>query len=210
MQRATLRYQDRSLAALFALFDEAKQWDNTLVIVVGDAAMGDPPSVPFDDQALGEDSLTPPLIVKFPAGRHAGQRNKHRVFSIDLTRTILDSLDVPLPDGIAGWHLEQIVEGAAPAGGRIEVAQSGARYSARLGEWLLRGTFGKTPRLCHYTIDPACVTDAFSEHPRIAATLWSRLFQHVIETRAKSQRAGRRTVADIDAETAAALTVWGH
>jgi hypothetical protein len=55
------------------------------------------------------------------------------------------------------------------------------RYATRLGSWLLHGELGRTPKLCALDIDPACAVDLFAE----------------------------RTPVDLDAETRAALTVWG-
>jgi hypothetical protein len=57
-----------------------------------------------------------PLIVKFPGGRHAGARVKQQVQSVDVLPTVLEALDLPVPEPpvIAGRSLQAVIAGGAP------------------------------------------------------------------------------------------------
>jgi hypothetical protein len=83
------------------------------------------------------------------------------------------------------------------------------RYSTRLGSWLLHGELGRTPKLCALDIDPACAADLFSERTIAARATW--LGALVAESARAPTELGsaERTPVDLDAETRAALTVWG-
>jgi hypothetical protein len=57
-----------------------------------------------------------PLVVKFPNGRHAGQRVAQQVQSVDVLPTVLSELGlpVPAPPVIAGHPLQPVIQGGAP------------------------------------------------------------------------------------------------
>ena len=57
-----------------------------------------------------------PLIVKFPAQRHAGRRVGQQVQTADVLPTILESLELPVPPPpvIAGRPLQAVLRGGAP------------------------------------------------------------------------------------------------
>ena len=86
-------------------------------------------------------------------------------------------------------------------------ATLGGRYSTRLGDLTLTGVSGRVPTLCDLISDPNCEIDRFEKMPR-AATL---LFRMTYDAEATSQKQRRpREPATVDANTAAALQVWGE
>jgi hypothetical protein len=99
--------------------------------------------------------------------------------------------------------------GVAPLGGDLDVAAMGNDYSARLGGWLLRGSVGKTPRLCASDIDPSCINDVFDQRPGAARALWLATFDAAGADARSAAHLGPRERAEPDPETIAALTVWG-
>ncbi len=59
---------------------------------------------------LWEEHARVPLFVRFPGGRHAG-RVETPVSLVDLVPTLLDLLDVPVPEGVQGASLMPLLDG---------------------------------------------------------------------------------------------------
>lgn len=204
MQAATLRRQDQALARLIDRLHEKQQWDNTLFVVAGDVAMGDPPNVPFGIAPLSEDRLLVPLLVKFPAGRHAGEQVGTACTSEDITRTLVEALGLPQGEQLRGESLNDIVSGRAPPGGRPLVAMMGNEFSTRWGPWLLLGELGDLPRLCQLEVDPSCASDLFADHPIAVSALWRNTFLW-----ASTESRVEREPVKLERDTRNALVVWG-
>jgi hypothetical protein len=148
------------------------------------------------------------LIVKFPGRLYAGKTFSRPVTTVDITRTILDSIDLSVTEPVEGTSLLDGLTGNEPLLTRTLVATLGQRYVSRTGAWLLTGELGSAPKLCQTDVDPMCVDDQFAKMPLTARAIW----RWTAEELTQSRRAGRKTQrepASIDAETAAALTVWG-
>ncbi|MEI9953870.1 MAG: hypothetical protein WDO74_34050 [Pseudomonadota bacterium] len=99
--------------------------------------------------------------------------------------------------------------GMVPVVANALVASAPGRYSTRLGSWLLRGELGKKPTLCAIDLDPACVNDVFDERPYAARALWLSTFRAESAALRASGRPKEKQAAPLDADTIAALTVWG-
>ena len=207
--KAAWAKQNIALGSIITTLKRKDAWDDTLFIFAGDVANSELPAIPFDPVGqLREDQLTVPLIVKFPGRRYAGKTFDRPVTTVDISRTILDSIDLVLPEPIEGESLLDIISGHEPLLTRTLVATLGQRYVSRTGVWLLSGELGHAPKLCQTDVDPMCVEDQFGKMPLIARALW----QWTVNELARARRAGKkpeREPASIDPETAAALTVWG-
>jgi len=159
--------------------------------------------------ALAEERLLLPLYVKFPGSALAGQEVA-RTSSVEaLSLTLLDALGLKPSSGVPEVDLFAQANGREPLAGRAEIATLPGRYATRLGQRLLRGEIGKTPALCLLDVDPACANDAFERELIAARALWQATFD--AESRARRQappESSRRPVV-LDAETSAALVVWG-
>jgi hypothetical protein len=201
--------QSGALGNLIALLKRREAWDDTLFIFAGDVANSDLPAIPFDPIGqLREDQLTVPLIVKFPGRRFAGTTFDKPVTTVDITRTILDSIEPMLPEPIEGVSLLDAVAGREPILTRTLVATLGQRYVSRTGVWLLSGELGRAPKLCQTDVDPMCVDDQFAKLPLVARALWTWTKGELGRAR-RIGKTSAREPASIDPETAAALTVWG-
>ncbi|HYP86583.1 MAG TPA: sulfatase-like hydrolase/transferase [Polyangiaceae bacterium] len=206
---AALVKQDAALAKLIAMLKVKGAWDDTLLIVTSDVGLGSGPEIPFEPSApLTEDRLLLPLLVRFPGDALGGKEVTLPTSAVDVAATILRSLGLEMPVDSRG-HLFERGSGVASLGGDIDVASSGSDYSARLGGWLLRGSVGKTPRLCASDIDPACINDALDQRPGAARALWLLTFDRAVADARAAARLGPRERAELDPETIAALTVWG-
>lgn len=206
---AALTKQDAALAKLIAMLKAKGAWNDTMLIVTSDVGLGQGPEIPFEPSApLTEDRLMLPLVVRFPGDALAGKEVTLPTSSAQVASTILKALGLEVPGDSSG-DLFARASGVAPLGGDIDVASAGVDYSARLGSWLLRGTVGKTPRLCASDIDPSCINDALDPRPGAARALWLATFDAAAENARRAARLGPRERAELDAETTAALTVWG-
>jgi arylsulfatase A-like enzyme len=208
LERAALAKQNDGVARLWALLDRHSAWDDTLIVLAGDVGPGEPPEPPFDPAGpLSEDRLLVPLLVKFPKGQFAAKEVATGAAPIDLARTLLEALGVAVPAEIVAEDLYQAAAGSEPLTGRPSVAVMGERYATRIGSLLLRGEFGRLPKLCRLDVDPACQGDVFTQMPITSRALWQ--WTHDWEARARELRRAPREPASIDPPTSAALTVWG-
>ncbi len=206
---AALAKQDVALARLIASLKAKGAWNDTMLIVTSDVGLGSGPEIPFDPAApLTEDRLLLPLIVRFPGDALGGKEVTLPSTATDVATTILKALGLE-PSAQSGADLFARGSGVASLGGDLDVAATGADYSARLAGWLLRGTAGRTPRLCASEIDPSCINDALDLRPAAARALWLAVFDAAAEDARVAARLGPRQRAELDPETIAALTVWG-
>ncbi|HMJ14446.1 MAG TPA: sulfatase-like hydrolase/transferase, partial [Polyangiaceae bacterium] len=202
--------QNAGLSQLLSTLRRASAWEDTLFVFVGDVAAGDAPDPPYEPAGpLSEDRLLVPLLVKFPGRHFAGVEVPAAVTSVDVARTILEALGLKLPDHASGSNLFAAALGRDAPVGRALVATLGNQYSTRAGSWLLHGEIAKAPRLCQLDVDPACVNDVFEKRPIAARALWQWTFDAGLRNKENGATEPSREPASIDAETAAALTVWG-
>jgi hypothetical protein len=207
---AALAKQDAGLLRIFALLKEKHAWDNALVIVAGDVGPGEPPDLPFDPAGpLSEDRLAVPLLVGFPGHAFAGREIQDSVTAVDVARTLYTALDLRAPDGLGGMNLFHRAGGRGALDGEVQHATLAGRYATRLGSWLLYGELGRTPKLCALDIDPACAVDLFSERTIAARATWLGALAAESARAPTELGSAERTPVDLDAETRAALTVWG-
>jgi hypothetical protein len=207
LYEVALSGQDRAIGAFVEGLKRAALWNQTLFVVTGDVSVPADSRAPFGDgEDLNEDLLSVPLFVHFPGGAPAGTKVAVPTSIVDISRSALDALHLPVPEGFEGMDLFAVASGAAPAGGRPLFATLGSRYSLRLGDLVLSGTDGKAPSLCDTVLDTTCETDRAEKMPRAAALLFRMAYD--AETSIEQQRLAREP-ATVDANTAAALQVWG-
>lgn len=210
LQHAALLKQDAALGELIATLKHRGVWDQTLFIFCGDVASGDPPRLPFDPLGeLREDRLLVPLVVKFPGPTLRVRESMAPATSVDVARTILGALRLQPPPTSEGEDLYRLALGHEPPAGRAQLATLGPHFAVRMGTWLLQGQFGRVPTLCRLEVDPACSTDVYEENPIAAQATWQAAERAAVSAREPPRRPGEREAASVDADTAAALTVWG-
>jgi arylsulfatase A-like enzyme len=205
---AALSGQDRALGQLVDGLKKAGLWDDALFIVTGDISTNPDSRAPFGDgEDLGEDALKVPLWVHFPGGALGGTKVSLPTVVPDVSRTVLDALRLPVPEGFEGIDLFATASGSMLPAGRPCHATLGARYSMRLGDLTLSGVPGRAPSLCDTVSDPNCEIDRLDKMPRAG----SLLFRLAYDAEAAAQKIRRaREPATIDANTSSALQVWGQ
>jgi hypothetical protein len=209
LEDAAMSGQAAGLGRLLDALKRQGAWQNALFILTSDVAVGDPPRVPYDPAGpLSEDRLSVPLIVKFPGNPLAGEEPDALVTSDDITQTILQALRIDAP-GATGKDLFATASGQQGPLARAQIATLGTTYATRLASYLFTGEHGSVPRLCEFTVDPACVIDLLMERPIAAQALWR--WTHRAESGLGHEAGTRleREPASIDADTAAALVAWG-
>lgn len=208
LQDAALLKQNAQLAQLLSALKRLGTWDDTMVVLMGDVGMSNPPEIPFEPAAaLSEDHLLVPLLVKFPGNGFAGKELTVPTTTFDVARTILQAFRLKAPEWQLGFDLHELAFGSTPIVGRPLMATLGPAFATRIGRYMLQGTLGKAPILCQLDIDPSCVNDVLAERPIAGSALWRWTYE--TEEAARTLRRGDREAASIDPDTAAALTVWG-
>lgn len=196
--------QDRALGALIAAFKASGLWDTTLFMVTGDVSSGEG-DLFADGLDLKEPALTLPLYVHFPGGIGAGQRIAEPTEMVDLTRTALAALGLPPQREETGRDLSRIAEGLDVGSLGPQVSALDHRYSARWGDLVLSGKYPQPPALCDLSLDATCAFNRREAMPIAAGAI----FRGVVAKDLAISAAAKREPASIDADTAAALSVWG-
>jgi hypothetical protein len=210
LMQASLAKQDVALGQLVALLKRRGIWDDTLLIVTGDVAPGEPPEFPFDPKGpLTEDRLLLPLWIKFPFSALAGHEVQAPSSMEDLSVTVLEALGLRVPERLHGTNLFARAQGREALDADVQIANVGDKYAARLGAWLLRGQANSVPSLCALDVDPACVTDVFDRELIAARALWQKTFAVLSEARRHAPAESARRALELDGDTAAGLVVWG-
>jgi arylsulfatase len=110
---ASVRYADGRLASAIGYLKSNGLWDDTLFILCSDHGeeFGEHGGW-LHDQALYEEQIRIPLIVKFPRGQHAGKRVAEPVTLLDVVPTVLEVIDrTAVGEGVRGVSLAGAARG---------------------------------------------------------------------------------------------------
>jgi arylsulfatase A-like enzyme len=199
---------DEALGKLMAALRGAAREEDTAVVVTGDVAASEAPSVPFgDSESLDEPLLATPLVVRWPvAAGLGGRRVAAPTTPVDLGRTILDALGLSPPTAFEGLDLARLAQGAGNDQ-RPLAATRGPRFSVRWGTYVLMGIRERETRVCDLSLDPTCIADVRATSP-VALDAMQRF---AVDTLAKRPAGAHpRVAATLDAHTMAALVRWGR
>ncbi len=115
---------DACVGRIVAMLKETKQWDNTLIIFTSDHGeyLGDHY---FTDKAhFYDETMRVPFIIRDPspeADATRGQTLDRFVESVDGAPTILEYLDIPIPDRFQGSSVLNQVRGGGETSPRTEI-----------------------------------------------------------------------------------------
>lgn len=137
-----VRYFDTWLGRLLEAAEAADDGRGLIVVITADHG-----------ESLGEDGIyfshgyaTTPNLVHVPLLLHAPGippgRVADLVHHVDVLPTLLELLDQPLPEGLAGLSLVPLLQGRAALPERTVFADVGAEVSAYRGDRLLRTRLG--------------------------------------------------------------------
>lgn len=201
--------QDAALGRLMGALHSAGREADTTVIVTSDVAANEAPPVPFcDPEALDEPLLGVPLVVRWPhSGPLGGRRVDAATTSVDIARTVLDTLGLLPPSAFEGVDLSAVGQGTVIPAQRPLLATRATRFSARWGPYVLIGARDRELRMCDLSLDPSCVADVRGTAPLALEPLrrW------VLRALAPSEPPPPpRMPAILDAHAISALVRWGR
>jgi arylsulfatase A-like enzyme len=105
---------DESVGRLLKFLDDEGLADNTVVVFSSDQGFYLGEHGWFDKRWIYEESVTTPLIVRWPGVTKAGSRNANLVSVLDFPETFLDAAGVPVPAEMQGRSLAPLLRGQTP------------------------------------------------------------------------------------------------
>jgi arylsulfatase A-like enzyme len=200
---------DQALGRLMGALRGAGVDDETAIIVTGDVAASEAPSVPFgESETLDEPLLDTPLVIRWPqasalGGRHVGAPST----PIDLARTMLNALGLAPPSAFRGLDLASLAQGTAVNEQRPLAATRGSRFSVRWGTYVLLGAHDRETRVCDLALDPTCIADVRATSPLALEPIQRFAVDALVR---KNPPLHPRMPASFDEHTMAALVRWGR
>jgi arylsulfatase A-like enzyme len=165
---ACIRFTDDKVGLLLDKIDALGLAETTLVVVLSDHGEEFGEHDGFEHNALWDEILRVPLIIRVPESIRPGWRAKRiaaAVGLVDVLPTLLELMGVPVPGHLQGHSLVPLVEAGAP--GRPWLFAQYRLYgdiALRSGTWKLLRRRGKE-QLFDLDGDPAELRDVSSSHP---------------------------------------------
>jgi arylsulfatase A-like enzyme len=105
---------DDNVGRLLDFLDEAGLSENTLVVYSSDQGWYLGEHGWYDKRWMYEESLTAPLIVRWPGRTPAGSVNERMVSNLDFAATFLDVAGVAVPEDMQGRSLKAVLQDNNP------------------------------------------------------------------------------------------------
>lgn len=105
---------DESVGRLMKYLEDEGLAENTLVVYSSDQGFYLGEHGWFDKRWIYEESLTTPLIVRWPGVAKPGTRSKAMVSVLDFPETFLEAAGVPIPADMQGRSLVPLLQGRTP------------------------------------------------------------------------------------------------
>ncbi len=209
-------YTDAILGRFIEALESRGVLDKSLLILTADhgEGLGDHKEA-FHGYFVYETTIHVPLILRFPAAMHSGQVVDSAVSHVDLLPTILDAVQLPVPEGVHGTSLLPMITGQASGPEREVYSESfypllhygwSPLRSIRTDRYKLIDV--PRPELFDLTEDRGEANDLSGEELQVLAELEGRLdlLRPLIESDAPSdQKPG-----DLDQETIDRLRALGY
>ncbi len=106
---------DESVGRLMKYLEDEGLADNTLVVFSSDQGFYLGEHGWFDKRWIYEESLTTPLIVRWPGVARAGSRHGAMASVLDFPETFLDAAGASIPADMQGRSLRPLLEGPTPS-----------------------------------------------------------------------------------------------
>jgi arylsulfatase A-like enzyme len=110
----TILSVDESVGRLLKFLDDEGLADNTIVVYSSDQGFYLGEHGWFDKRWIYEESVTTPLLVRWPGVTQPGSRNANLVSVLDFPETFLQAAGVPVPDDMQGRSLVSLLKGQTP------------------------------------------------------------------------------------------------
>ena len=106
---------DESVGRMLNYLDEAGLSENTIVIYSSDQGFYLGEHGWFDKRWIYEESLTTPLMVRWPGVTKPGTRSSALVSVLDFPETFLNAAGQPIPGDMQGFSLKPVLTGETPS-----------------------------------------------------------------------------------------------
>lgn len=107
---ACVSYADFQVATVLGRLEKLGLAENTIVVLWGDHGWHLGEHAVWGKHTLFEESLLAPLIIRAPGMKHAGKATNAIVETIDIYPTLCGLAGVPVPEGLAGESLTNLLE----------------------------------------------------------------------------------------------------
>ncbi len=105
---------DESVGRLLDYLDEKELAENTIVIYTSDQGFYLGEHGWYDKRFMYEESLSMPLIMRYPPEIQAGTVSEDMVLNLDFAPSILDFAGIRIPDDMQGASFRTILHGTSP------------------------------------------------------------------------------------------------
>jgi arylsulfatase A-like enzyme len=170
---AEIASADAGFGDLVDLLKRRGRYDSAIVVLISDhgEAFGERGKVGWHGDALYDEQIRIPLLVKLPGGQLAGKTIEPQVRAIDLAPSLLSLLGLPSPPQFSGTRID--FAGGAPdhppwSLSTIDGALRIAAVRTRRWKWY-------EGRLYDLEHDPGETRDVASLHPEVERDLQDRL-----------------------------------
>ena len=109
-----IRYVDYEFGQLLGILKRYEVFEDALIIVLSDHGEEFREHGSFSHNQVYEESVRIPLFIRFPGAQHAGRDLRTLAETIDLLPTILEYVNIPLPEGVQGESLLPHLQGDGP------------------------------------------------------------------------------------------------
>ena len=106
---------DENVGRVLDYLDRAGLAENTIVVYTSDQGFYLGEHGWYDKRFMYEESLSTPLVVRYPRTVPAGQVSKAMVLNLDFAPSLLDYAGAPVPKEMQGRSLRPLLEGRPPA-----------------------------------------------------------------------------------------------
>jgi arylsulfatase A-like enzyme len=106
---------DENVGRVLDYLDQSGLADETLVIYTSDQGFYLGEHGWYDKRFMYEESLSTPLLVRYPAGVPAGRVSDSLALNLDFAPTLLDYAGVEIPAEMQGRSLRAVLDGPPPA-----------------------------------------------------------------------------------------------
>ena len=162
---AEIKYTDNQVKRLLNKLDELNLKDDTIIIITADTGQDIYEHGILGGESMYQSMIHVPLIIYYPKELKP-QRIRTPVSTIDIFPTILDMLDIEVPDDVDGVSLLPLMKGTGKYGrqfvasetyGRSEIEAALQQIAIIKGDWKLieiRGSEILSPGLYNLRTDP--------------------------------------------------------
>src|SRR5688572_467153 len=216
--RGAVAFTDAQVGRVLAFLKDRGLTDRTIVIVTGDhgESLGE-----HGEGTHGffiyESSMHVPLIIHAPFSQTAGRRVARPVRTVDIMPTVLDLLQMPVPDALAGVSLAPLLAGARELSNVAMEGYAEAMYPLHHYGWSeLTATRSDRyklidaprPELYDLERDPGERTNIFEERRSVGDAMLRNLRDRKAAMAARAPAAPKNQ--DVDPETRARLAALGY